>query len=302
MAFELRSLKPGFAAEIAGLDLRAVDDRVILERLRAAMDEFAVCVFRDQPFDDETQMAFAMRFDGTLHAKTGRGAVEGDRRRLPAREMTDISNLDEHGKPLDAADSRRIQGLANRLWHTDASFTEPPGHYSMLSARGTLPPSGGETEYADMRAAYDALPADLKAQIEDLRAFHSIVYSRMTIGFDYTPEQKAMLPGAVQPLVRVNPRTGRKSLYIASHASHIVGWPIPEARLLLQELMAYATLPQFVYRHTWLERDFVIWDNFATMHRGRAFDESYPRDMRRVTTLAAPEAAEPNPLAANVPA
>lgn len=286
MAFEIRSLKPGFAAEISGLDLRAVDDRATLERLRAAMDDFAVCVFRDQPFDDEQQMAFATRFDGTLHTQTGRGAVEGDRRRLAAREMTDISNLDENGKPLDVADSRRIQGLANRLWHTDASFTAPPGRYSMLSARGTLPPAGGETEYADMRGAYDALSADLKAQIEGLRAFHSIVYSRMTIGFDYTPEQKAMLSGAEQPLVRTNPRTGRKSLYVASHASHVIGWPIPEGRLLLQELLAHATLPQFVYRHAWRERDFVIWDNLATMHRGRPFDESYARDMRRVTTLA----------------
>lgn len=285
MAFEVRSLKPGFAAEVTGLDLRAVDDRATLERLRAAMDDFAVCVFRDQPFDDETQMAFATRFDGTLHSQTGRGAVEGDRRRLPAREMTDISNLDEHGKTLDLGDSRRIQGLANRLWHTDASFTDPPGRYSMLSARGTLPPAGGETEYADMRAAYDALSTDLKEEIEDLRAFHSIVYSRMTIGFEYTPEQKASLPGAQQPLVRTNPRTGRKSLYVASHASHIVGWPVPEGRLLLQELIAHATLPQFVYRHAWRERDFVIWDNLATMHRGRPFNESYPRDMRRVTTL-----------------
>lgn len=285
-AVDVRPHNAGFAAEITGLDLRTVADDRTLDRLRAAMDQFAVCVFRDQPFDDEEQMAFARRFDGTLHSQTGRGAVEGDRRRLPAREMTDISNLDEYGKTLEAADTRRIQGLANRLWHTDASFTDPPGRYSMLSARGTLPPDGGETEYADMRAAYDGLSEELKSQIEDLRAFHSIVYSRMTIGFDYTPEQRAMLPGAEQPLVRTNPRTGRKSLYTASHASHILGWPVPEGRLLLRELMAHATLPQFVYRHHWHERDFVIWDNLATMHRGLPFDESYSRDMRRVTTTA----------------
>jgi alpha-ketoglutarate-dependent 2,4-dichlorophenoxyacetate dioxygenase len=287
MALTIRRLAVPLGAEIGGLDLREVDDRRTLQRLRAAMDEFAVCVFRDQLFEDDEQMAFAIRFDGTLHSQTGRGAVEGERRRLPAREMTDISNLDEQGKTLEAADSRRIQGLANRLWHTDASFTDPPGRYSMLSARGSLPPTGGETEFADMRAAYDALDDGLKSQIGGLRAFHSIVYSRMTIGFDYTPEQRAMLPGAEQPLVRINPRTGRKSLYLASHAAHIAGWPVPEGRLLLRELMAHATLPQFVYRHTWRERDFVIWDNLATMHRGRPFDESAPRDMRRVTTLAA---------------
>jgi alpha-ketoglutarate-dependent 2,4-dichlorophenoxyacetate dioxygenase len=291
MALEIRTLAAPFGAEIRGIDLRTVVDQATLERLRAAMDEFAVCVFRDQQFEDDEQMAFARRFDGALHTQTGRAAVEGDRRRLPAREISDISNLDEYGRTLDSSDSRRVQSLGNRLWHTDASFTDPPGRYSMLSARGTLPPSGGETEFADMRAAYDALPDETKAQIENLRAYHSIVYSRMTIGFDYTPEQRAKLPGAEHPLVRTNPRTGRKSLYIASHAAHIVGWPVPEGRLLLRELMAHATLPQFVYRHTWRERDFVIWDNLATMHRGRPFDESFARDMRRVTTLAVETAA-----------
>ena len=287
MALETRQLHPLFAGEITGLDLRTVDDDETLVALRRVMDAYAVCVFRDQLFEDDEQLAFARRFDGEIHSRTGRGAVEGERRRLGSKEMTDISNLDESGKVLDSSDSRRVQGLANRLWHTDASVTDPPGRYSMLSARGTLPPSGGETEYADMRAAYDALPEELKTQIEGLRAHHSIVYSRSTIGFDdFTPEQRAALSGADQPLVRTNPRTRRKSLYVASHASHILGWPVPESRILLRELIALATLPQFVYRHAWREGDFVIWDNFATMHRGLPFDESYRRDMRRVTTLA----------------
>jgi len=286
MALRIERLHPTFAARVDGVELRVLDDAQMLARLREAMDEFAVCVFPDQAFDDETQMAFARRFDGQLHVQTGRSAIEGDRRRLPAREMTDISNLDERGQTLDAADERRIQGLANRLWHTDASFTSPPGRYSMLSARGSLPPSGGETEFADMRAAYDALDAETKQQVGELTAFHSIVYSRATIGFDYTPEQRARLPGAEQPLVRTNPRSGRKSLYLASHAAHVVGWPVPEGRILLRELMAHATAPRFVYRHAWREGDLVIWDNLATMHRGRAYDETHPRDMRRVTTLA----------------
>ncbi|MBV8600986.1 MAG: TauD/TfdA family dioxygenase [Candidatus Eremiobacteraeota bacterium] len=289
----MRPLHPLFAAEVEGIDLRRVDDGPTLAQLRDAMDAYAVCVVREQQFEDDEQMAFARRFDGELNTKTGRGAVEGDRRRLAAREMTDISNLDEYGKLLAGTDRRRVQALANRLWHTDASFASPPGRYSMLSARGALPPSGGETEYADMRAAYDALPEELKAEIADLRAHHSIVYSRMTIGFDeFTPEQRARLPGAEQPLVRTNPRTGRKALYVASHASHIVGWPVPEGRILLKELVALATLPQFVYRHAWRPRDFVIWDNLATMHRGLAFDERYPRDLRRVTTVD----REPSPL------
>jgi alpha-ketoglutarate-dependent 2,4-dichlorophenoxyacetate dioxygenase len=286
MGVQTQRLHPLFVGEISGLDLREVRDQETLDALRRVMDAYAVCVFRNQRFEDDEQREFAKRFDGELHTRTGRGTVEGERRRLSDKAMTDISNLNEYGEPLGPDDARRIQGLANRLWHTDASFTDPPGRYSMLSARGTLPPSGGETEYCDMRAAYDSLPDNLKREIENLRAFHSIVYSRMTIGFEYSPAQKAELPGAVQPLVRTNPRTGRKALYMASHASYIVGWPIPEGRLLLRELMSLATLPQFVYRHTWREGDFVIWDNLATMHRGLAFDERFPRDLRRVTTLA----------------
>jgi len=279
-------LHPILAARIEGLDLREVDDAATLAALRSAMDEYAVCVFPDQPFEDEEQVAFAKRFDGELHTKTGRNAVDGERRRLSSREMTDVANLDEYGNVLGAGDARRIQGLANRLWHTDASYSSPPGSYSMLSSRGSLPPSGGETEYADMRAAYDDLDVQTKAQIEGLTAFHSIVHSRATIGFDYTDAQRASLPGAEQPLVRTNPRTGRKSLYIASHASHIVGWPIPEGRILLQELMVHAAQQKFVYRHTWRTRDFVIWDNLATMHRARPYDEVHARDLRRTTTLA----------------
>ena len=293
MVLRLRRLHPTFAAEVSGVDLRAVDDAETIDELRAAMDAYAVCVFPNQPFTDEVQMAFARRFDGELHVQTGRGAIEGDQRRLRAREMTDISNLDENGRALDAGDSRRIQGLANRLWHTDASFTSPPGHYSMLSARGTLPSAGGETEYADMRAAYDALPEALKAEIADLRAFHSIIYSRETIGFtEFTDAERAQFPGAEQPLVRVHPGSGRKSVFIASHAAHVVGWPVPDGRLLLRELMSLATLPQFVYRHTWRVGDFVIWDNRCTMHRGLPFDEANERrDLHRVTTLDVEPAA-----------
>jgi alpha-ketoglutarate-dependent 2,4-dichlorophenoxyacetate dioxygenase len=208
--------------------------------------------------------------------------------RLKEPGLTDISNLDENDRILDAADRRRMYSLGNRLWHSDSSFQSPPARYSMLSAK-TVPESGGETEYADMRAAYDALADALKAQIEDLRAFHSIIYSRSTIGFtEFSDAERAQFPGAEQPLVRVHPGSGRKSVYVASHASHVVGWPVPDGRLLLRELMALATLPQFVYRHTWRVGDFVIWDNRCTMHRGLPFDESTQRrDLRRVTTIDA---------------
>jgi alpha-ketoglutarate-dependent 2,4-dichlorophenoxyacetate dioxygenase len=199
--------------------------------------------------------------------------------------LTDISNIDESGAILKSDDRRRAYALGNRLWHTDASFQDPPGRYSMLSAR-VLPPAGADTEFADMRSAYDALSADVKAQIENLRAHHSIAYSRHTLGFEFSKDEEDRLRGAVHPLVRTNARTGRRSLYLASHASRIIDWPVPEGRLLLRELIEHATQPQFVYRHAWRPGDLVIWDNGATMHRARPFDDSkHRRELRRVTTL-----------------
>jgi alpha-ketoglutarate-dependent 2,4-dichlorophenoxyacetate dioxygenase len=178
-----------------------------------------------------------------------------------------------------------MYALGNRLWHTDASFEDPPGRYSMLHAK-VVPPVAADTEFADLRAAYDALDEAMKARIADLRAHHSIAYSRQTLGFEFSKQEAAKLPGAVQPLVRSNPRTGRKSLYLASHASRIVDWPVPEGRLLLRELTEHATERRFVYRHSWRVGDLVVWDNLATMHRGVAYDDTkHRRELRRVTTL-----------------
>lgn len=287
MGMSAREIRPQFVAEIDGIDLRTTTDDATFAALRETFDTYSVCVFRNQRFDDGEQVAFANRIASELHTRTIRSAVDGARRRLDADGLADLSNLDENGRILGLNDPRRVQALGNRLWHTDGSFVDPPGRFSMLSARGPMPTKDGETEYADMRAAYESLPADMKAPIENLRAHHTIVYSLASIGFDdLSEEQRTTLGGADQPLVRVNPRTGRKALYIASHASHIVGWPVPEGRILLRELTALATLPQFVYRHSWHEGDFIVWDNLATMHRGRAFDETKPRDLRRVTTLA----------------
>jgi alpha-ketoglutarate-dependent 2,4-dichlorophenoxyacetate dioxygenase len=155
----------------------------------------------------------------------------------------------------------------------------------MLSAK-VVPPAGAETEYADMRAAYDALPAETKARLEGLRVHHSIAYSRQTLGFEFSAEEARALEGAVHPLVRTIPRSGRRSLYVASHASRILDWPVPEGRLLLRDLIEHATRPEFVYRHSWRVGDLVIWDNRATMHRGRPFEDArHRRELRRVTTL-----------------
>ena len=291
MALALRKLHPLFVAEASGVDLRYVHDRRTLDEIRAAMDAFAVLVFHDQPFADEEQLAFAQRFDGALHTKTGAAAL--GQNRLGNEALADISNLDGNGEILRSDDRRRMYALGNRLWHTDASFQDPPGRYSLLSAR-TVPPTGADTEFADMRAAYDALGAAAQAQLEGLRAHHSIAYSRQVLGFEFSQEEQDRLQGAVHPLVAVNPRTGRRALYLASHASRIVGWPVPEGRLLLRDLIEHATQPGFVYRHAWRTHDLLIWDNRATMHRARPFDDAAQRrELRRVTTL---DLAAPGPL------
>jgi alpha-ketoglutarate-dependent 2,4-dichlorophenoxyacetate dioxygenase len=280
-----RQLHPLFVGELTSVDLRTLGDGAALDEVKALLDRYAVLVVRDQPFADDEQADFARRLDGDLVTKVGRSVID-TASRLKEPGLTDISNLDENERIMARDDRRRMYSLGNRLWHSDSSFQSPPARYSMLSAK-SVPAAGGETEYADMRAAYDALPPALKPQIEGLRAFHSIIYSRSTIGFtEFSDAERAQFPGAEQPLVRVHPGSHRKSVFAGSHASHVVGWPVPDGRLLLRELMALATLPQFVYRHTWRVGDFVIWDNRCTMHRGLPFDEATERrDLRRVTTI-----------------
>jgi alpha-ketoglutarate-dependent 2,4-dichlorophenoxyacetate dioxygenase len=283
MALKCRKLHPHFVAEVSPVDLRGVHDAETLARIRAGMDEYAVLVFRDQPFADSEQLEFAQRLDGLLHTKLGISALQ--KNRLGNEALGDISNLDENGEIMKSDNRRRMYGLGNRLWHTDASFQDPPGRYSMLSAK-IVPPVDADTEFADMRAAYDALPAETKAQLEGLSVHHSIAYSRQTLGFEFSQDEQEALKGAVHPLIRTIPRSGRRSLYVASHASRIIDWPVPEGRLLLRDLIEHATQPEFVYRHAWRVGDLVIWDNRATMHRARPFDDTkYRRELRRVTTL-----------------
>ena len=278
-----RKLHPHFVAEVSPIDLRRIHDAETLARIRAGMEEYAVLVFHDQPFTDDEHLAFARRLDGDLHTRTGSRVL--GKSRLGDEALSDISNLDESGEIMKSDSRRRMYALGNRLWHTDASFQDPAGRYSMLSAK-VVPPVEADTEFADMRAAYDALPAEMKARIEGLRVHHSITHSRQTLGFEFSPEEHDALKGAVHPLVRTIPGSGRQSLYLASHASRIIGWPVPEGRLLLHELMEHATRPEFVHRHAWRVGDLVIWDNRATMHRARPFDDTrYRRELRRVTTL-----------------
>jgi alpha-ketoglutarate-dependent 2,4-dichlorophenoxyacetate dioxygenase len=282
MSIEIRPVHPDFVAEIGGVDLNkplAPEDRTAIAD---AIDQYAVVIFRGQSLDNDTQIAFARNFGDPI--PPAQGVRHRGKTRLAQAEISDISNLDADNQLLARNARRRMDSLGNQLWHTDASFRAVPGALSMLYAH-VVPPKGGETEFADLRAAYDALPEETKQQIEPLVAEHSIWTSRAWLGFtDYTDEERAQVPPVPQRVVRRHPGSHRKTLYLAAHASHILGWEVPEGRLLLRELIEHATQREFVYQHHWKPGDLVIWDNRCTMHRGRPYDPSEARDLRRVTT------------------
>jgi alpha-ketoglutarate-dependent 2,4-dichlorophenoxyacetate dioxygenase len=284
MAIVIKELGHGFAGEVSGVDLREPLTPDLVEAISAGMDRFAVLVFHDQRITDEQQVAFSQNF-GRIEPAVGGNITPEDKRRI-SKNLADVSNLAEDHQPLARDDRRRLFNLGNRLWHSDSSFRAIPAKYSLLSARAIPEGSGGNTEFADMRAAYDALDSEMKALIEDLVTEHSLMVSRGVLGqSDWTEEERKTFAPVRQRLVRTHPSTGRKSLYLSSHAGSIIGWPVPEARDLLRELTEHATQPRFVHVHKWRQWDFVIWDNQATMHRVRRFDERQVRDMRR-TTLA----------------
>jgi alpha-ketoglutarate-dependent 2,4-dichlorophenoxyacetate dioxygenase len=281
MTVSIRQIHPVFVGEVAGCDLARPLDRAAVAAIEAGMDRYAVLVFHDQPFTDEQQMAFTRNFGTLEHTGAGNITKPNELRLQP--EMIDVSNLDRDHKPLARDDRRRMFNLGNRLWHSDSSFKAIPAKYSLLSGR-TVVEKGGNTEFADMRAAYDALDADTKEEIEDLICEHSLIYSRGALGFtDLTEDEKKKFTPVRQRLVRTHPVTGRKSLYLSSHIGTIIGWPVPEARAFIRDLIDHATQPQFVHVHTWRQFDFVMWDNRQTMHRVRRFDETKVRDMRRTT-------------------
>jgi alpha-ketoglutarate-dependent 2,4-dichlorophenoxyacetate dioxygenase len=283
MNVKMRQIGPCFAAEVDGIDMRKPLSADEVKAVHDGMSEYAVLVFHDQDINDEQQLAFT-RSLGELEGSTRASLREADDYRLPAT-FNDVSNLDKNNQVFARDDRRRLFAIGNRLWHSDSSFKVVPAMYSLLHARST-PSKGGNTEFADMRSAYDALDADIKAEIEDLICEHSQIYSRQQIGFfDLNEEERARFKPVRQRLVRTHPATGRKSLFLASHAGSIVGWPVPEARLLLHDLVEHATQREFVYSHKWSVGDMVMWDNRRTMHRGRPFPAHEPRDVRR-TTLA----------------
>lgn len=272
--------RPDFAGEVSGIDLRQPISPQLAREVEAGMDHYGVLVFHDQQIDDEQQLAFTRHF-GPIDPATG-DITLGAERRL-GMEVNDISNLDKDNAVFARDDRKRLFSLGNMLWHSDSSFKATPAKYSILSAR-VIPGAGGNTEFADMRAAYDALDAETKALIANLVCEHSLLFSRGLLGFtEFTDEERRRFTPVPQRLVRRHPATGRRSLFLASHAGAIIGWPVPEARMLLRDLTEHATQRQFVYAHVWRQWDIVMWDNRVTMHRARHYDDRQVRDLHRTT-------------------
>ncbi len=271
---------PHFSGEVSGIDLTRPLSETEIAAIHASMDRYGVLVFHDQQLSDDNQVAFSRQL-GPLEQATG-DIMAPDERRV-GWDLNDISNLDKHGELLPRDDRRRLFGLGNLLWHSDSSFKEVPAKYSLLSAR-KIPSTGGNTEFADMRAAYDALDAATQREVLDMICAHSQLFSRGILGFDdFTQAEREKWAPVRQRLVRRHPNTGRLSLYLASHAGGIEGMPMPEARSFLRDLTEHATQRQFVYAHVWKPWDLVMWDNRVTMHRARRYDPLQVRDMRRTT-------------------
>jgi alpha-ketoglutarate-dependent 2,4-dichlorophenoxyacetate dioxygenase len=280
MALAVRPLHPRFVAEVTGVDLRHVD-RAVFAAIRSAFEAHSVLVFHDQIWDDAEQIAFTRRF-GPLE-ETTRSIARNER---VAPQIADLSNVDPEGRLIPAEDRRMLYHKGNQLWHSDSSFKQVPALASLLSAR-EVPPEGGETEYASLRAAWDGLPAGTQRRLEGLVAVHSFAHSRGLIAPGLLlPEQDAGLPPVRQALVRANPVNGRKALYLGSHASHIEGMPVEDGRALLAELLQTATRPENVYAHRWRPGDAVLWDNRAVLHRGRPWDTTRYRRVMHRTTVA----------------
>ncbi len=282
MAIEATPLHPTLGAEVRGVDLTRPVLADVFAEIEAAFNRYGILVFPEQPVTDEQQLAFSRLF-GPLEVNPN---YAGAKMRLRP-DIADISNLDAEGRVLARDDRRNLFNLGNQLWHTDSSFKRIPAKCSLLSARelpSSGPLGGGETEFADLRAAWDALPEARKRELDGLVVEHSIFRSRSQIGFaDFNDEIFKQLPPVPQALVRHHPASGRTSLYLASHASHVIGWPVEKGRALIEDLIAFATQPQFVYQHRWRVGDLVIWDNRCTMHRGRPYDDTQRRVLHRTT-------------------
>ncbi len=287
MTLSLRPLHPLFVAEASGIDLTQPLSDAEVRAVNAAMNEYAVLVWRGQPLDAQQQLRFANSF-GPLDI--GLKRVFKRPERLEDERLIDISNVDAQGQVARRDSPKNLSNFANQLWHSDSSFMKPRAAYSMLHS--VVNPSwGGQTEFADLRAAHDALDARTLAQIAGLSAEHYALHTRLLLGDEaYTDAQKKEIPPATWPLVDTHPGSGRKVLFVGVHARQIVGWPTAEGRMLLLDLLEHATQRPFVYTHEWQVGDTVMWDNRATLHRGRRYDIAERRELRRTTVNDTPEA------------
>ena len=287
MALKLKPLHDVFFAEASGLDLTQQLADKDVRAINAAMNEFAVLLWRGQPMNSQQQLNFAKSF-GPLD--TGLKRVFKRPERLEDERLIDISNIDVQGNVAKRDSPKSLSNFANQLWHSDSSFMNPRAAYSMLHCVVT-PSWGGNTEFADLRNAYDTLDERTRAEIQDLKAEHFALHTRLLLGDDaYTDEQKKEIPPAVWPLADTHPGSGRKVLFVGVHARQILGWPTAESRMYLQDLLEHATQRERVYQHEWQVGDTVMWDNRATLHRGRRFDISERRELRRTTVNDTPEA------------
>lgn len=286
MTLSIEPIHPNIGGRVSGIELSNPLTADQVAELEAALNELTVLVFKGQELTDDQQKTFTLSFGAIENARGGNIRKREDQRLSDG--LNDVSNLDKDGKLLASGSRQNLFNTANMLWHSDSSFRAVPARYSILSAR-VVNPVGGDTEFANMRAAYDALDQATKDEIEDLVCEHSLMYSRGALGFlDFTAEERETFKPVRQKLVRRHPSSGRKSLFLSSHAGAIDGLEMPIARILLADLTEHATREEFVYVHKWQAGDVVIWDNQQTMHRVRRYDSSLPRDMRR-TTVAGTE-------------
>ena len=283
MGVEIRQVGDKFAGEVTGIDLTKPLSPESVSAIHDGMDEYAVLFFRGQPLTADEQLAFSKQLGEIEHA-IGTSLRDDKDARLPST-FADVSNLDRDERPFDINDRRRLFAIGNRLWHSDSSFKVIPAKYSILHAI-SIPSRGGNTEFAHMPSAYDALDEEIKGEIDDLICEHSQIFSRQQVGFtELTKEEIERFEPVRQRLIRRHPKTGRKSLYLSSHAGRIDGLSVPDAKLLLLDLVNHATQKKFVYIHKWQMGDLVMWDNRQTMHRVRPFPVNEPRDMRRTTIV-----------------
>ncbi|MDA0237111.1 MAG: TauD/TfdA family dioxygenase [Proteobacteria bacterium] len=288
MALTITPMHSLFVAEVKGLDISMPLSPAIQTQIQNLIDQHGILVFRDQNISNDQQIAVTRYFGEIEIADTKNNITKQEDRRL-SNMLADISNLNKNNEVHETESRQRIFNLGNRIWHSDSAFRPNPARYSLLSAR-EIPSKGGDTQYADMHTPYERLSSEMKELIADLRCEHSLMYSRARLGMDYfTEQEKEDFKPVIQPLVRTHPATGRKSLFLASHAGRIVGWPIADAKLLLEELTEIATQREYVYTHKWKHYDLVMWDNRRTMHRATRFEDTKEkRDMRRTTVAGDP--------------